>query len=86
MENRICGVIANVFDSGTVGRVFDLRSGQTKGYEIGTCYLPIKHAALKHQRHVYLQTVVSASSHYNCPIKGVGSVQSEYHHPHHHRM
>ena len=29
MEYRICGVIVNVLDLGTVGRVFDLRSGQT---------------------------------------------------------
>ena len=36
MENRMCGVIANVLDLGIVGRVVDLRSGQTKAYEIGT--------------------------------------------------
>ena len=29
MENRICEAIVNVHDLGTIGRVFDLRSGQT---------------------------------------------------------
>jgi hypothetical protein len=54
MENRIGDVIANMLDSGTVGRVFELRSGQTKGYEIGTCYIPIKCATLRNQRKYYL--------------------------------
>ena len=54
MENRIGGVIVNVLDLSTVGRVFELRSGQTKGYEIGTCYITIQRAALKNQRKYYL--------------------------------
>jgi hypothetical protein len=37
MKNHIGGVIVNVLDSGTVGRVFELRSLKPKGYEIGTC-------------------------------------------------
>jgi hypothetical protein len=35
MENRICGVIVNVLDFGTVGRVVDLISRQNQ-LDLGT--------------------------------------------------
>jgi len=42
---RICGVIVNVFASIAVDRRFELRSGQTKDYEIGICCFSAKHTA-----------------------------------------
>jgi hypothetical protein len=46
-ENRICGVMANVFVSSVVDRWFEPRSGQTKDYKIGICCFPSKHTSFR---------------------------------------
>jgi hypothetical protein len=46
MSNGIGDVIVSVITSSAVDRGFQLRSGQTKGYEIGICCFFAKHAAL----------------------------------------
>ena len=46
-ENRICGVMSNVFASSVVDRWFEPRSGQTKDYKIGICCFPSKHTSFR---------------------------------------
>ena len=43
------GVMVSVLASSAVDRVFEPRSGQTKGYTIGMCCLSAKHAAIRRQ-------------------------------------
>jgi hypothetical protein len=45
--NCIGGVMDSVLASSAVDRGFGLRSGQTKGYAIGSCCFSAKHAALR---------------------------------------
>ena len=45
--NRIGGGMVIVFASSAVDRGFELRSCQTKDYEIGICCFFAKHAALR---------------------------------------
>jgi hypothetical protein len=40
-------VMVSVLASSVVDRRFELRSGQTKDYKIGTCWFSAKHSALK---------------------------------------
>ena len=45
-----------------IDRGFELRSGQTKDYEIGICYFSVKHAALRRKskdRMAWNQNIVS---------------------------
>jgi len=42
--NRIGGVMVSVLASSAVYRGFELRSGQTKDYEIGICCFLAQHA------------------------------------------
>ena len=44
----------SVLASSVVDRGFELRLGQTKGYEIGICCLSTKHAALKRKSKYWL--------------------------------
>ena len=46
-ENRICGVMVSVLASNAVDRGFEPQSGQTKDYEIGSCWFSTKNAALR---------------------------------------
>ena len=39
LRPQICGVIVSVLGASVVDRGFESRSGQTKDYEIGICYL-----------------------------------------------
>ena len=43
-------VMVGVLTSSAVDRGFEPRSGQTKDYKIGICYLSAKHAALRRTR------------------------------------
>ena len=45
--NRIGGVLFSVLDSSYIDRGFELRSGQTKDYNIGICCFSAKNAALR---------------------------------------
>ena len=45
--NRICGVMVSVFDLIEVDRGLELRSGQTKDYEICIYSFSVRHAALR---------------------------------------
>ena len=53
-SNRASGVIVRVLALCAVDREFELRSGQTKDYEIGICCFSAKHAALKCKSKVWL--------------------------------
>ena len=53
-SNRASGVIVRVLALGAVDRGFELRSGQTKDYEIGICCFSARHAALKCKSKVWL--------------------------------
>ena len=44
--------------SSVVDREFEPRSGQTKDYEIGSCWLSAKHAALKRKNKVLVGSVI----------------------------
>ena len=46
-DNRICGVMANVFASSVADRWVEPPSGQTKDYKIGICCFPSKHASFR---------------------------------------
>ena len=77
MQDRIGGVMVNVFASSAVDRGFEPRSGQTNDYKIGVCCFSAKHVALRRKsrdwltrnqnnvfdgkRHVYPRNVVSVS-------------------------
>jgi hypothetical protein len=64
-SNRASGVIVRVLALCAVDREFELRSGQTKDYEIGICCFSAKHAALKCMSNVPLELkeqVTSGSS------------------------
>jgi hypothetical protein len=45
--NRIVGIMVSVLASSAVDCGFELRSGQTKDYEIGICCFSAKHTALR---------------------------------------
>ena len=46
--------MVSVFESSSVDREFELRSGQTKDYEIGTCFFCVLHATLRCKSKVWL--------------------------------
>jgi hypothetical protein len=77
----------------------EIRSGQTKDYEIGICCFSAKHATLRRKSKDWValnqdnvfewgdmspRTVVSVSQHYKNPSGHVGLVQSGPHNHHHH--
>jgi hypothetical protein len=45
--HRIGDVMVSVLESSSVDREFELRSGQTKDYEIGICFFCVLHATLR---------------------------------------
>jgi len=49
-RNHISSVIVSVLASSPVDRGFELRSGQTKDYEIGICCFSAMHAALRKEK------------------------------------
>ena len=52
--NRIGGVMVSVLASSAVDHGFQLRSGQTKDYEICICCLSAKHALLRRKSKEWL--------------------------------
>ena len=54
MQDRIGGVMVNVFASSAVDRGFEPRSGQTKDYKIGVCCFSAKHTALRRKSEGWL--------------------------------
>ena len=52
--NRIGGVMVSVLASSAVNHGFQLRSGQTKNYEICICCLSDKHALLRRKSKEWL--------------------------------
>ena len=66
VENRIGGVMVNVFVASVMNRGFEPRSGQTKDYKIDICCFSTKH--------IYPRTVVSVRYHYKNPTKHVSLV------------
>ena len=46
-DNRICGVMVSVLTSSAVDSGFQLRSRQSKDYQIGICCFSAKHTLLR---------------------------------------
>ena len=74
--SRIGGVRLGALVSSTVDRGFELRSGKTTDYKIGTCCFSAKHAPIRRKSKDCL-----ARNQDKNPTQCVGLVQSE---PHHH--
>ena len=52
--NHIGGIMVSMLASSVVDRGFELRSGQTKDYNIGICCFSDKHAVLKRKNNDWL--------------------------------
>ena len=96
--DRIGGVMVSVLDSSAINRGFELRSGQTKEYKIGTCCFSAKHTTLKRTSKDWLaQSQDNVSEWSDMSTRGLlfqfqkstqcmGLVQSDHHHHHHHHL